>query len=244
MPRRRSRTSPTARRVLPLTWFLAVIGLIALAAQVPPTEDPAAEAQRLAHQNDVMEQELALAEGKGFYLVVRLAEGRASLSLEGATLQEYVVSGLSVGQPRVGFRSRQSAGAWEGVVWASGRLDPPREVRRPAVAIAGAESDSPSLVPPTPEEAYPVPDRYGMDFDGGLRLDVHVVPEADRGSLWSRGWAAFAQWASDAREALRPAEARRLRLRLELSREEADALYRTVPPDVQLLIDAGVRPSP
>ena len=222
--------------MFPLAWILVVLGLIALAAQEPPAADPAAEARQLARQNDAREQELALAESQAFYLVVRPDEGRARLGLEGATLQEYTVSGLSVGRPRVAFWPRASAGAWEGQIWANGHLDPPRDIRRPALSISGADSTSASLVPPTPEEAYPVPSRYTIEFDEGLTVVVGTEREDSPESFWRRGWTALVGWTVDAREALRSAEARGIRLRLDLSREEAEALYRTLPPDVRLLI--------
>jgi len=235
--------SRSTGRLFPWAWILVVLGLIAFTAQEPPTADAAAEALELARQNDALEQELALAESKMFYLVVRPDEGRARLGLEGATLQEYTVSGMLVGRPRVAFWPRESAGAWEGVIWANGQLDPPREIRRPALAISGADSASPSLVPPTPEEAYPVPSRYAIEFDGGLTVDVWTAGEDWPGPFWRHGWLAMVGWALDAREALRSTEVRGIRLRLDVSREEAEALYRTLPPDVQLLI-VPIGPTP
>jgi hypothetical protein len=93
------------------------------------------------------------------------------------------------------------------------------------------------VVPPTPEEAYPVPLRYHIRFDHGPSIEIRPR-EADPSSRWARlatWWGA--RW-RDALAALRPPRDEIARLRIVLAPEDANALYRSLPPDVKLLVQA------
>jgi len=220
--------------------FLPALALFAAAAGPPAAPPPsAAEIVRLAFQNDLLVKQLALAKGKQFYLLADPAEKSLKLLYRGALLQRYKVEGIEIGVPRVAFRSQVEPGAWQGRVWDDGSLDPPRdldrvEVQAPPPTPEGTEI--PVVVPPTPEEKYPVPARYHIRFAGGLSIEVRTPGSETRKGWWARTSSDLAAWWSDAKAVLasRPTDA--LRLHLMMSKQDAESLYRALPPATKLLV--------
>ena len=104
----------------------------------------------------------------------------------------------------------------------------------PPPTAEGTETEVP--IPPTPEEAYPVPARYHIRYEGGLSIEVLPPGARDEGGFWSRLGRGLVLWWRDARAAVssRPTDA--VRLRLVLSEKDADSLYRALPPDTKLLV--------
>ena len=202
-------------------------------------QDPAADAARLARDNAVLEQLVTLATGKDFYLVLDPSAMSLTLMLRGAELRRYPALALSVGVPRRAWVRRAAPGAWQDVIWRGGRLDPPRALDRelitaPPAGATGAEA--PPVVPPTPEEAYPVPLRYHIRFGDGPAIEIRPREADAKAGRWSR----FSAWWSarwrDAGAALRAHPDELVRLRVVLAPEDAETLYRSLPPDTALLV--------
>jgi hypothetical protein len=223
-----------------MSTLLPTLALLAagLGASTGPAPQPA-ELRHLAAQNNLLAKELALAKGKEFYLLADPAGKTLKLLYRGALLQQYKVDGIEVGVPQVAFRSRVEPGTWEGRVWENGALDPPRaldriEIQAPPPTPEGTEI--PAVVPPTPEEKYPVPPRYHIRFAGGLSIEVRTPgPEARRG-FWGRMAASLAAWWDDAKAAASSSPTDTLRLHLSMPKQDAESLYRALPPETKLLV--------
>jgi len=214
----------------------AALALLAASAAPAPSRD---ELARLAGRVDLLSKQVELGKGKEFYLLLDPAGGSLRLMYRGALLQQYKVEGLEVGVPRVAYRPRAAAGGWEGRVWGDGTLDPPRaldrvEMQAPAPTPEGQEVDV--EVPPTPEEKYPVPSRYHIRFDGGLSIEVRPPgTDGDRG-FWQRMSERIAAWWADARSATAAEPTDTVRLHVVMSKQDADSLYRALPPATKLLV--------
>ena len=202
--------------------------------------DVRAEVARLQRSNSLLQQQIELAGGKQFYLVLDPDAGDISLMLKGALLQRYPIVGLQMGRPRVSWFTRGDSRPWQDVIWSGGELDPPRAIDRLVIEAAppakdAAEPEAPP-VPLTPEELYPVPVRYQVRFDEGRSLEVRPLDaDAHAGRLARlRAW-----WSTTWRygiAAVFHAERDAVRLRLVLKPEDAAALYRSLPPAVRLVI--------
>jgi hypothetical protein len=219
--------------------FIRFVRLLLGAALV--TADPPAPAAELAARVTTLEKLVELANGKAFYLVLDPEASQLTLMLRGAPLARYRVLGLQVGVPRVAFAQRAAPGPWQGIIWPDGRLDPPRELERLALTPPSGGPDAPTapVVPPTPEEAYPVPTRYYIRFGGGPAIEIRpreADAEVSRMTRLAAWWRA--RW-RDGVAALAPRPEERVRLRVVLAPEDADALYRSLPPDTSLLVVAG-----
>ena len=96
--------------------------------------------------------------------------------LKGAELRRFPVLGLQVGYPRVFWASRRDQQRWQGVIWSTGELDPPRAIDRLVInAEAPGKGEKEPEAPPIPktaEELYPVPVRYHIRFAGGLSVEI------------------------------------------------------------------------
>lgn len=239
-------TRPLTHRALRAIAFL-VFGAAAFAA-VAPRSDLARTVARLERENVALEKEIELAGDKPFYLVLDPAVPDLALMLRGAELRRYPVLALSVGVPRVAFIRRGSDEVWQNVIFPDGRLDPPRPVDRlevvPPAAVGAGPSAAPEagearpVVPPTPEEAYPVPLRYHIRFAKGPSIEIRPR-EADATSRWARvstWWGA--RW-RDTLAALAPPDDEIVRIRIALAPQDAYMLYRSLPPDTRLLVRAA-----
>jgi hypothetical protein len=115
-------------------------------------------------------------------------------------------------------------------------------------------------IPKTPEELYPVPATYEIRFQEGLTIEVVRAPEDAAAGEELGKTSGEAKRVAVAQAAANPApessepgfwdrlqrvarrlslsrpECEKVRLRLELSSRDADRLFRSLPPDVKLLI--------
>src|SRR5262245_45918745 len=208
--------------IFPALAFLAAAAGASI-APAPPADDLA----RLAAQNDLLAKELSLAKGREFYLLADPAGKTLKLLYRGALLQQYKVDGIEVGVPRVAFHSRVEPGAWEGRVWENGELDPPRaldrvEIQAPPPTPEGTEI--PAVVPPTPEEKYPVPPRYHIRFAGGLSIEVRTPGPETRRGFWARMAAGLAAWWDDAKAATSSTPTDTLPLHFATPKQDAESL--------------------
>jgi len=231
---------------LPLVLGIVVLGLAGIGCSTSQPAAPAADAKthiaNLQRSASLLQRQIDLAGGKDFYLVLDPAAGDITLMLSGAELQRYQVLGLQVGQPRVAWMSRPDPTPWQDVVWAHGELDPPRQIDRLVVQAAPPTKEGTeevAQVPPTPEEMYPVPSRYQVQFDDGLSIEIRPLDADAQAGRWARLRAWFgAKW-HDAREAAFDRDRDAVRLRIALNPKDAASLYRSLPPAVRLIILSG-----
>jgi len=205
----------------------------------------AVELARLQRANALLGRQIELASGKDFYLLLDPAGPDLTLMLRGAILQRFAVLGMQVGVPRVAWHSDRAATTWQGVIWSSGELDPPRALDRIVIAPdEGAEADKepePPPIPKTAEELYPVPTRFHVRFADGLSMEIRPrEADAAAGRLARLGAWWGAKW-GDVAAALGVSSRDAVRLRVVLSPEDAGSLYRSLPPSVRLLVLSGER---
>lgn len=243
----------TTHAARPRTCLAALVTAVALLSAgacakheaAPPPLTLADQVARLQRANGLLQSQLQLAGGKDFYLVLDPAASTLTLMLNGAELQRFPVLGLKVGEPRVAWFEHPEKRPWQQVVWSHGQLDPPRQIDR-YVVEAGPPSKNPEPenppIPPTPEEMYPVPPRYQVRFDEGRSIEIRPL-DADQGAgrlARLRAWW-IAKW-HDAAAAALHREQDGVRLRIVLGPKEAASFYRSLPPDVHLVILSADQP--
>lgn len=184
---------------------------------------------------------LELASSPKFCLVLSPGTSRLVLMLEGAVLREYSIEGSEVAEPRVAFFWRRTEpavpdSAWMEQVWQGGELDPPRKQDRIEFTAAPPDSNRPEgsvevPIPPPVEEAIIPPERYFVRFQGGLALEIRATttPARHLPERFRLAW-------EDRLAALRSHPADHVRLRLLLAPDDHDAFYRSLPPDVSLVV--------
>lgn len=236
-----SRMSARSFRRTSAALVMAALGA-AVACSTPAAPEAGAPSEMASLQRSAafLQMQVDLAASKDFYLLYDTKAGDLALMLRGAELQRYQVLGAQVGRPRVSWFGRASAAAWEGVAWAKGTLEPPRQIDRlvmqgPEPGKGEAEAKVPPI-PPTAEELYPVPSRYLIRFAEGRSVEIR--PREADASLGR--WAKFkAAWSTKWRDAYAAAFGSRddaVRLRLVLKPKDAESLYRGLPPAVRFLV--------
>jgi hypothetical protein len=221
-------------------------GIAAAAAPAPPTKPDDPETARLRRQVERLRAERDLASGKGFYLRLDATRHRLALVLQGVALDDYAATALEWGVPEVLFLNRDPGTGWDARAFSKGRLEPERErdrvevVAPPPVTVApGAPTPEPSAppIPKSAEEAYSVPSPYRIAFAEGVSLEVRAKGQARRNrSHFQRFADALALRLSDLATAVGLGAQERVRLRVTLDAEDAAALYRSLPPDVGLVV--------
>lgn len=218
--------------VFALGALVALGGVGLVRAQEPSAED-------LARETAKLELRLEAAKEDGTYLVLHQATDALVVMLQSVTLREIAVLDADVGAPRTLFMTRKGPRDLAGRIWRAGRVDPPLVVHRREIIVEKIDPDptgQEEIVPPTPQEAYPAPERFRVRFEGGLEMLVlsYRGPEGERASarLGSTDW--FRErW-----ETLWPSKASPLRLRLLLDAKDAAELWRSLPQDgVRLLVE-------
>jgi hypothetical protein len=227
--------------------------LLALAAEAAsPERAPEAAPAALRHEVAQLRLERELSTGKGFYLRLDAGRKRLALMLQGVTLDEYEANGFELGVPEVLFVDRRPRRGWDTEAISKGRLDPERqrdriEVVAPAPAPSGAQpaggaTPAPPPVPKSAEETVSVPSPYRIVFAEGVSVEVRSSG-VGRNRSWLRRQAdALGLRLSDLSSALGLGTRDRVRLRVTLAAEDAAALYRSLPPDVGLIV-VGLPPS-
>ena len=230
-----------------LLLLAAVFG--ATAAAAPPASRKAEdfETARLRREVERLRSERGLATGKVFYLRLDAARQSLALLLRGVTLDEYAASGLAWGVPEVLFVDRKPAAEWDAAAFSKGRLEPARERDRleilappPATGESpdpGGASPSPPPPPKSAEESYSVPSPYRIVFAERVSLEVRAKGAGGRNrSVFRRLADALSLRLSDLGTALGLGDPERVRLRVTLEAEDAASLYRSLPPDVGLVV--------
>jgi hypothetical protein len=213
--------------------------------------DRRTEAARVQRNTELLQRQLELAAGKEFYLVLDPATSGLTLMLRGALLQRYAVLGLQVGHPRTAWFGERNPRTLQGVVWTHGELDPPRQIDRLVIQAGepGKEAVDAATppIPPTPEEMYPVPSRYRVRFGEGLSVEIRPREADATAGRWTSLRAAWSAKWRDALAAVRTRDRDAVRLRVVLNPKDAESLYRSLPPDLKLIVLAGggeAAPSP
>jgi hypothetical protein len=194
-----------------------------------------------------LRRERELSAGKGFYLRLDAARERLGLMLQGVTLDDYGASGLELGVPEVLFVDRRPRPDWDTTPISGGRLEPERQRDRVEVVAptpstaepraADAASPQPPPVPRSAEEAYSVPSPYRIVFGEGVSLEVRSRGDGRRNrTLLRRMVDAAGLRLSDLGSALGLGSRDRVRLRVTLEADDAASLYRSLPPDVGLIV--------
>jgi hypothetical protein len=219
----------------PLSRKASAAALVALllSATTPggaASEDQKAELRTVLQGNAWLALQVELATPEGFYLVLDAGRKVLRLMYRGTLLREIPVLHIEVGRPRVlfiaGARVRLAPAIRTGA-----RLDPPSSWQRPVITPPPpGETVEQESIPPTPEEAFPAPPRYRIDYDGGFSVEI-VSAGAPARRLRERLAGALA--------ALGLADRDAVRLRLTLDAAEAGAVYRSLPPDTRLLVVPG-----
>jgi hypothetical protein len=210
----------------------------AKAGKTPNAKEPTGTSSPgLASANAQLRRQLDLATGDTFYYTLDPERRVLRFMYQGNVLFERTLLDVEVGTRR-GFLGKGAAPKdWAERVWSSGDLEPPRASSRLEL---DASSDSyktqrdENLVPPTPEEAYPAPDTWWIRYAGGMAVEVHGVADTTRtrpGFIKGLG-----QQFSDSMKAIVSSNHDAVRIRLYLSRPQADMLYRSVPPDTRFTI--------
>jgi len=230
----------------------ALVAALAAAAPAdsPKADDP--ETARLRGQVERLRRERDLASGRTFYLRLDAGQGRLALTLQGVALDDYRTESVEWGVPEVLFVDRAPGADWDAAAFSKGRLEPERERDRvevvaPAPAPTGAAapgpapaetpSPSPPPVPKSAEESYSVPSPYRIVFAEGVALEVRAKGHGGRNrSLFQRLADAVGLRLSDLGTALGLGAKERVRLRVTLEAEDAASLYRSLPPDVGLVV--------
>jgi hypothetical protein len=175
--------------------------------------------------------------------------------LQGVALDDYPASDVEWGVPEVLFVDRSPGADWDAVPFSKGRLEPARERDRlevvaptpaPSASPTGAEpaaTPSPPAIPRSAEESYSVPSPYRIVFAEGVSLEVHSKGGGSRNrSVLRRLADATSLRLSDLATALGLGAKERVRLRVRLAADDAASLYRSLPPDVGLVVVSLPRP--
>jgi len=233
-------------RPLLLAPFAALVAALGAAAPADSRKPDDPETARLREKVERLRHERDLASGKGFYLRLDAGHGRLALMLQGVALDDYAAGNLEWGVPEVLFVDRRPGADWDAAAFSKGRLEPEREHDRvevvapaPAASPASAEPPSPSPppVPKSAEELYSVPSPYRVVFTEGVSLEVRAKGHGGRNrSIFQRFADAVSLRLSDLGTAVGLGAKERVRLRVTLEAEDAAALYRSLPPDVGLIV--------
>jgi len=223
--------------------------LAATAFAAPPAAEAPAdpEVARLRREVTRLQRERDLASGKGFYLRLDAGRGRLALMLKGVALDDYPARAVEWGVPEVLFVDRTPGPDWDLEAFSKGRLEPERERDRlevvapapaPSASPGAAEaSPSPPPIPKSAEETYSVPSPYRVVFAEGVSLEVRAKGAGGRNrSALQRFADAVSLRFSDLGTALGFGAKERVRLSVTLEAEDAASLYRSLPPDVGLIV--------
>jgi hypothetical protein len=182
---------------------------------------------------------LADAATDSFYLVLDPRAGTLKLVLGGVEMRSYAVCNIEVATPRRFGSPEPLPENWHERVYTNSVIDPPHPGAR--TEIVGPEvgtADEKVLVPPTPEEAIPVPSLYRIRFDQGLALELTGGVAEQKGELppaeLPRG---FREKVRQLREGYQDP----LRLRLQLQPDAYAEIYRMLPPGTDFIILHGGR---
>lgn len=216
------------RRLVRFAVTIVALGIPSL----PAAPEGNTEAHWLRLRNEFLESRLELASSGQFYLILDPWSGHLGLYLEGTELRRFDLATVEVGAPRIAFVPSELPRGWWRGVRDSATLDPRRTRDRLRIQVpkGGAVDGAPEIpVPPPPEEAIRVPRRFRVHFEGGLSLIVDPAAPAGRHT-------GIIDYLSEAFDSVRFWSRDRVRVRVVLTRADADALFRSLPPGSAFLV--------
>jgi hypothetical protein len=189
--------------------------------------------------NPALKDWLAKAGTDSFYLLLDPAAHKLELVLGGVVMRTFEVSDVEVATPRRLGPSAHLPEDWHERVWTGATLDPPHpgartEIIGPEIGTADAEV----LIPPTPEEAIPVPDLFRLRFAEGLALEITGGVAEQKGELPP---AELPRGFKEKIRMLREGAPDRVRVRIRLNPEDASELYRSLPPGTDFVVAHGTK---
>jgi hypothetical protein len=184
--------------------------------------------------NPALKDWLAKAGTDSFFLVLDESAKKLQLVLGGVVIRTFDVAEVKVATPRRLGGAAPLPRDWHERVWTGARLDPPHpgartEIVGPEVGTGTGEV----MVPPTPEEAIPVPSLYRIRFAEGLALEVTGGVAEQKGELPPN------ELATGFREKirmLREGAPDLLRVRIQLTPEAYSEMYRSLPPGTDFVV--------
>jgi hypothetical protein len=222
--------------------------LLMAGCAVQHSDDGRTAAQRY---QEALGARVELSRENAFHLVLDPDAGNFGLFLGAVPLQKYTVTAVTLPRRTVAFFEVQSCTDPTGSAWRGGILDPPRNRDRFEMEYRGEADDAdepvdaddqpqPPKIPPPPEEVVVAPEIWTVTFqDGDDGLVVEVIGESDD----SPATASTSRW-TVLREFLDgggSGPGGRVRVRMPL--DEAQALYRSLPPEL-ILVVMPPHPSP
>lgn len=187
--------------------------------------------------NPALKSWLAEAGTDSFYLVLDPPGRTLQLVLGGVVIRTFEVSEVKVATPRRWAGAAPLAKDWHERVWTGARLDPPHPGAR--TEIVGPEIGTGTgevLVPPTPEEAIPVPSLYRIHFAEGLTLEMTGGVAEQKGELPPTE---LPGGFKEKVRMLREGAPDPLRVRVTLQPDAYSEIYRALPPGTDLVIVHG-----
>ena len=198
---------------------------------------PSAEVEELRLRVASLEIESTLAASGEFYLVLDPGASELTLFLDGAPLRSYEIDAVQTGVPRRLFLRGERVDPAERS-WTGAKVRPERRVERVEIVSDAVEPHDPSgavdWIPPTPLELNPTPARFVVTYEDGLSLEVVAGEPRDSTAAPPRRVRGLG--ALDRLGLLWPGSEARVRVRVVLPREDAGALYRSLPPGSHLLV--------
>ncbi|HYV67546.1 MAG TPA: hypothetical protein VE964_14975 [Myxococcales bacterium] len=211
------------------------LGLVALAclraqATVDPGDPPELRSREL---------QVELASSDNFYLELDPQARLLELKLAGVVLRSYPLQNVQVRVPRIAFVRVDRPRDWGLRIWNGPKLDPQRPLNRIEYNPTSRDTVTDTLATVVKlllEGLKPikVPPEYRIRFDGGFSLAVASPADSAAGSVVAR----MRTRLQDLADVLAN---RRLQVRVELARADAEHLYRALPPDTRLVVLAGAR---
>jgi hypothetical protein len=188
------------------------------------------EIDSLGQENANLKEQCELASGHSFYLTVDPSGAEMTLAYRGAALHRYSILNAQLAVPRIAFIGSSIHRDWAGNIWSGGLLDPPRPSDR--VVLKVSNTGSASEPPPPPDTHITVPAVFLVRYEPGLVVEIRrSTTDSNAGSR-----RLLTRWRTRGREALSPSDRKLSRLRIVLTSDDADSLYRSLPPETKLLI--------
>ncbi len=187
--------------------------------------------------NPALKDWLAEAGADSFYLLLDPKARSLQLVLGGVVIRSFECTEVQVATPRRLGGAARLPKDWHERVWTGATLDPPHPGAR--TQITGPEIGTGTgevLVPPTPEEAIPVPSMYRIRFAEGLAIEVTGGVAEHKGVLppteLPKGF-------KEKIRMLREGAPDPLRVRIKLQPDAYSEIYRALPPGTDLVIVHG-----
>jgi hypothetical protein len=198
------------------------------------------ESDLLRQKNASLKKQYELASGNSFYLMVDPSGADMTLAYRGAALHQYSILDVQLAVPRVAFIGSSIRHEWAGTIWSGGLLDPQRPSDRVVLKVSNTGAASEPSPPPDTDVSAPAV--FLVRYEPGLVVEIRRST-VDSSGGWKR---VLTEWRTRGREALAalsPSDRKLLRLRIVLTSDDADSLYRSLPPETKLLIVTGRRPT-